>query len=269
MPYNTDQRPVTKTVTKTPMTNPGENLKVKLGDAGKYEYLRVFFGGPKGETPYEAVLHRPIGITPLDDDEWVFSSPGNYALLLKREKNPAEADLRANVKAHMLKEAAAQGLITLGADNVLFYAKNVDRNDFLKKFKDEVKEMTKVANKAILDWKAKADKDRPAIPPNKIDFKAELIKKLEIVNNDETKAELAFSKFMEKDSTIQAAEKANPATYETLGGSFAETKQVSIPGAKGKGIGEIQQHFARQLEDVFKGKNSVKNPALTKATPVP
>lgn len=253
MPYNTEQRPVTKTVTKTPMTNPGENLKVKLGNAGKYEYLRVFFGGPEGETPFELVLHRPIGITPLDNDEWVVSDPGDYALLLVRESNPDEEVLRVKRDLHKKELAVTDGLISIDSDNVVTYPVTGHvRNEFLEPFKKKVKETIKVAKKAANDWKTADKATRPKVSPGKPNFQLELVKELRLdLGNPDAVAELAFSAFMAKDQTVKLAEKKFPDSYETLSGVYADTKQDPIPWAKGKGKGQIQQHFAKEIANAL------------------
>jgi len=253
MPYNSEQRPITKTVVKTPMTNPGELLKVKLGDKSKYDYLRLFFGGPEGETPFEIIVHRPIGITPLDKDEWVFSYPGEFTLLLAREKDPDEAIRREEKELFKKNLAVAKGLITLDADNVVLYPNTgTIRNDFLVPFKKKVKETVKVANKAISDWKAAPAELRAKLSPSKPDYKQLLTRELAVLPGTvDNLAEIAFSKFMGEEATNTAAEEKFPAEYITLGGVYADAKQIPIPWAKGKGKGFIQQRFAKFMQNVL------------------
>lgn len=251
MPMNTERRVVTKTVTKTPLTLPGEVLKVKLGNAGKYDYLRVFFGGPDGETPVEYVLHRPIGKTDLDDDEWVLSHPGEYSLLLKRENDPSEKHLRMLQEMHKKENAASNNLIKIGEENIISYPSGMKRNVFLSPFKEKVKEAVKARNKQILDWKNSDANSRSSSPPSKLDFNAELEKMLRACDDKNAKAELAFSAYMADKEVIAAAEDEHPDDYETLGGAFADTKQVAVRWAKGLQKGQIQQVFARYLESLL------------------
>mmetsp|Transcript_34661 Transcript_34661/g.81741 ORF Transcript_34661/g.81741 Transcript_34661/m.81741 type:complete len:273 (-) Transcript_34661:98-916(-) len=253
MPTNTEKRVVTKTVNKTPLTLPGEILKVKLGNAGKYDYLRVFFGGPDGETPIEYVLHRPIGKTGLDDEEWVLSPPGEYALLLKRENDPGEKYLRMLRESHKKDKAASKNLIKIEEENIISYPSGMKRNVFLSPLKEQVKETVKARNKQVLDWKSSDANSRSSSPPSKLDFHAELEKMLRARPGDENaKAELAFSAYMADKEVIVAAEEAFPDVYETLGGAFADTKQVPVSWAKGLQRGQIQQVFARYLESLLR-----------------
>jgi hypothetical protein len=255
MPNDTERRVVTKTVTKTPVTSPGELLKVKLGNVGKYDYLRMFFGGPDGETPIELVLHRPVGITKLDDDEWVISSPKDYALLLKRENNPGEKGLRVKRDAHKKTLAVAEGLIkTSGTDDVILLPSGKNRNEFLLPFKEKVKKLVRDNNKLISDWK-KMDVNRRALsPPSKVSFNKELQKELRLVPEDpDAVAELKFSAFMAEKTTIEAAETQFPDRYETLGGTTADAKQKAVPWAKGLQRGQLQQEFAKWLELLMVG----------------
>lgn len=248
MPIDTGKRIVTKTVTKTPLTLPGEILKVKLGNAGKYDYLRVFFGGPTGETPVEYVLHRPVGKTPLGGDEWVLSNPGEYSLLLQRENNPNEKDLLVARDAHKKDLAVAAGLISVDDDNIISYPTGMKRNEFLKPIKSTVKGQVKDRNKQISDWKASSEATRSKDPPLKLNFNEVLKEELKSMEDSvDAEAEIAFSEFMSKKSTIEASEVEHPDDYETLGGTYGDTEQVPLLWAKGLHKGQVQQLFAKHL----------------------
>jgi hypothetical protein len=245
------KRPITKTVVKAPSTSPGETLKVKLAKDAKVEYLRIFVGGPDGETPYEIILHRPVGKTNLAATDWVSSSPANFQLLLTRSEDPEEKNLLLKRMEHKKKAAVDDGKIKIDSTGVVKYPSGTNRNEFLEPFRKKVKELVKDRNRAIDDWKKADGKTRSPTPPSKLKENDELLKLLSLDSRDDSKAELAFAKFMNSEKVTEDAEKAFPQNYETKGGTYMELPQVALGWANGLTKEQLQQDLAKFIAILF------------------
>jgi len=230
------------------MTSPPESrLKVKMAETA-YDYMRIFVGSSKGELPFETIIHRPIGITDLDDDDWVNSSPDELNLLLARMGDPNEQVLKEKRYRYLIEKAVAAGLIARSADGVLSYPEGKDRNTFLKPHRKAAEENVKKAKEAFDTWKKENAKTRNPTPPSKLTTNGELVKILESLKDDkDAQKELAFSKYLgEKQHVAEAVEKF-PTTYRTRKGAYSSHPQEPLPWAKGLTKEQIKQSIAKEL----------------------
>jgi hypothetical protein len=119
-----------------------ELMSVSMIDEKRLKgYFRVFVGGPQGESPLEVVLHHPVGITDLDDDDWVASSPYDLAKLLERVKDPNQQAISDARSAHIRNAAILNGCLTVNGDGKMVLGETgVLRSTFLKDFEKFVKE---------------------------------------------------------------------------------------------------------------------------------
>lgn len=247
--------PVIKKVTKILASELQENLKVKMTKHSKYEYIRMFLGGPEGETPFELVLHRPIGITDLDRDDWVMSAPTDIALLLAREKDPEEGELLKKRLVAKKKHAAAKNLIEIDEDGIVYYPiqgedgviAKVARNTFLADHRSAAKDQAKKLKADFKAWQTADARIRAAVAPVK-KTESEILHEILVANGTpNAMKEIAFSDFMSKKATNDKVEKEFPSLYRTCGGPYNEKPQVPVQGFKGKSPGQVKQHFSKYI----------------------
>jgi hypothetical protein len=236
---------IAKKATKAPASKPGEKLQVRMLEEKNVDYIRIFLGGPKGETPFEIVYHRPIGVTGLEDDDWVASTPGDISLLLGRVDDPHAKELQEKRTAFLKKSAVDGGKIKINDDGAMTYSNGKDRNSFLKPLREEAKKAAKALRAAHAIWLSQDSKTRSPVEPLK---KSENTLLKEALANDESveaKEELAFSAHMSSENEKEKAVQAHPSTYETMKGFYADHHQSALTWAKGFGPVELQQEVAK------------------------
>lgn len=239
---------VVKKTTKVLSSELQSNLKVKMIKHPKYSYIRLFVGSPVGETPYEVILHRPIGITDLDEDDWVLSEVSDMALLLAREEDPGAKklqDIRLKVK---IEKAVADNKI-VDNDGILSYpGTGVERKVFLEPLRAEAKKLAKAHAMAL---QAQSGYE-PSAPASKKktdnDFFRELLQSKSEVDQN-AMAELEFSEYMKSDELEEYAVNLHPRTFRTKGGTFAENSQRALDWAKGMSEAQVQRTLAKKIHD--------------------
>jgi hypothetical protein len=242
-------------VSKVPISGPGEKLKARLESEAGIEYLRFYIGSPGGETPFEMILHRPIGITDLDDDDWVKSTAADVSLLLARRTSPNKKEIASKILGFKKQSAVDNKLIQLDANGVVLYPSGADRNVFLEPHRKVAKGTVKDSNKAIADWK-KADKStRSPNPPEKVSENTALISALSSLKTiKEAKEEIAYAEFTSSKAINELARKKFPDEYRSLKGVFADTPQIAVPWAKGL-TKEQLQHDTAMIVGMMFGSN--------------
>ena len=178
----------------TPDPRLGESFVVVLGDPSMGQTMTV---------------HHPIGITNLDDDDWVCSPTADILSLLLRKEDPTEAARRSNRDKHRLKQAITAGLLVEKADSdgdVLYRDTDVSRQATLS-----------LARSKLKDAYAKGAKKGPdAYLPF---IESETIRK----------KEAALRAFLAHSSVISKAEIAFPSSgYLTKAGPLADRVQKSV-----------------------------------------
>jgi hypothetical protein len=262
----TKPRVVTKTVHKPVESGPEENLKAILKKTD-VTYIRFFLGGPEGELPTEFIYHRPIGCTKLDGDEdWVRSSPQDVALLLARKASPNLKALLVLRNQHMKEAAVVKGLIKLDTDGITVqYPDGTDRNNFLKPFREKAEEDSKLANKAINEWKKADKKSRSPNPPEKVNKSKHISEALAASGNPLAKREIAFAGHMSDKAIIEAAEEAFPDDYETMKGPSADIPQRALVWAKKLSKQELQIEMVKFFTILSGRKPSDLGPKISAA----
>jgi len=116
---------------------PSEALKVILNRETKLgNYLRLFVSTDLA-AKREYVLHHPVGMHSLQDDDWVVSEVSDIPLLLQRSDDPNAQKLIALKSGWIQEQLVAEGLITLNSNGEGTYPNSGKvRSDFLKSLKE-------------------------------------------------------------------------------------------------------------------------------------
>jgi hypothetical protein len=210
-------RPIKKMVDKK--AGPAENISAELlNDKAIGEYIRLFVG-TAGGTPTELILHHAIGVTDLDADEWVASSPDEIAHMKTRSKDPNYASLIAK-RTQYIRDKAIEDDKLVVIDGSVYHAGEVrmERSKFLDALKKSAlkKHQGEKNYKFIL-----------SVALDEADQKDPLVQ-----------MEKAYRNWV---GPIQAeAEEKFPQTYRTMKGPLSDTPQVAISWLKAKKIAEVE-----------------------------
>lgn len=186
------------------------------------DYLRVYVGATS-DVHREFVLHRPIGLTDLQDDDWVMSEPSDIPILLSRSEDPNKkviADQRANwligkaVEATLLK-AEKDGSIVYNSSNP------TSRSEFFSELKSEFEKNERKGSKSKFD----------------------LLSALNKSTDPRAGVELRIRDLFSKRSA--EADGSFPSTYRTLGGVRGDQPQVALSWARGLKIQEVADVFIK------------------------
>lgn len=214
-----DKPQVLRTIKKvvSRKAKPTENISVELlKDSDVGEYLRLFLGYVGG-TANEIILHRPIGVTDLDKDEWVLSSPEEISHLKARSEDPNKPSILAERASMLREEAVNQNLLKLVDGNLTYPSNGMVRSAYIAGLKKKHED----AHQNQKDYKFILDLALAAEDP----------KDLSVQN------EIAYRQWLKQYSPV--IEKVFPLNYRTLKGPLADTPQAPISWLKGKRIGEV------------------------------
>jgi hypothetical protein len=208
-------RPVKKTVNKK--VGPGENISPELlKDKAVGDYLRILLGHDNG-TAIEMIVHHPIGVHDLSDDDWVISSPEEVTQLKLRSKDPNYSSLMAQRTKYLRDEAVAAKLIEIGDKGAVVYPSKEDRGKFLESLK---KKHTK-SNEADKNYK----------------FILDLALEKEDSKDPNIQAEKAYRQWLKANQ--KKAEEKFPQNFRTTKGPLADQPQSAIHWLKGLKVAEV------------------------------
>jgi hypothetical protein len=195
-----------------PKVNPvtGANFEYasepRIGDS-----FVVVIGGPGGVQSF--TFHQPLGVTAVDDEDWVCTPTGDIPSHLARRVDTDEADRKAKRDKHRLDLAVEAGLLTKhGSNDLLVYPDTgTSRQSALAKARTEAKDAVKT------------DKGKPT-PDLYIRF----------LPKEVQDAETALRKFLADRSTIRKAETKFPTSgFRTRGGPLADRDQEEVDYLQG------------------------------------
>lgn len=235
---NSKKGDYTKKVKVSPSTNLGDFLKVKLTES-KIDYVVVWVGSP-GKIASQVILHRPIGKTSLDDDEWIASDPSDVALLLTRVDNPRAKELKEKRDAFLRGAATDKKLISVSSEGIVSYPSGEDRNTFIKQPRADAEKLVKESKKELAAWKGMDKKTRPPNPPKKLNLNEELLKILRGMKSKSALEEIAYVEFLSNKANKDSAEEKYPDEFETMKGTYADAPQVGLKWAKSLTLVEVK-----------------------------
>jgi hypothetical protein len=198
---------------------PTETLGLELlKDKAVGDYLRLTLGVPGGKST-EVILHHPIGVTDLDRDDWVLSSPEEVSQMKSRSKDPNATSLSDKRTAYIRAEAISSGELVESNGSVHYAGLlgQLPRGKFL----DDLKK------KALK--KHEKEKDYKYILKLALDEETEF--------TDLVKAEKDYRQWVV--SVQKEADERFPQSFRTAKGPLEDVKQTAISWLKGKKITEI------------------------------
>lgn len=168
-----------------------------------------------GQNVRKFTVHHPVGITPLDGDDWVITASGEVPILLQRAVHPDAAAVETRRAAARQASAVSAGLARLGADGVLHYPgdNGLARKDVLK-----------AARIAAI----KTHPEVKGYTPTSAEILAQ-------VPDDIRPVEETLAAHLRDAAVVRAAEEANRLPdYETCSGPLGDQKQTAVAYLKGK-----------------------------------
>jgi len=190
-----------------PKVNPvtGANFEYvsepRIGDS-----FVVVMGGPGGVNSF--TFHHPIGVTEVDDEDWVCTPTGDIPSLLARRDDPDEADRKARRDKHRLDLVVVANLLEKADDEglLVYPGTDISRQDAL------------AAARAAAKDAVKAEKGK--VPPDLY---------IRFLPQPVQEAETLVRKKLASRETIQKAETKFPSSgFRTRGGPLADRDQVSV-----------------------------------------
>jgi hypothetical protein len=161
---------------------------------------------------HQFTIHRPIGVTPLGDGDWVVSNTADVPDLLKRQKNPHEGVVAMKRASLRVALAVSEGLLQAptGTDGASYPGTGNYRNAVLKAAKAKIK----------TDWAG----DGKPTPEQYIDA---------IENPVDQNSERLLLAFYKRKEVIDQLEAEVPLPhFETLGGPMQDKPQLQVPSAQ-------------------------------------
>jgi hypothetical protein len=176
---------------------------------GAWVFVMAGAGGSHSYT-----VHHPIGVTPLDDDEWVMTPSGDISQLLTNRESPNRKKIEELRKDFVFSKAIEAKLLLREEDGTIRLPSGTERkpvSDFLNKVKGNQEELP------------------------------------EGIKDTDLEEERAFRAFSRSAPIVKAASEAYRDDFETCSGSFGETKQEPIRGAKGITEGQVRTLLLKKM----------------------
>jgi len=239
-------RTKTKTVIEHAKLDAGKILDIKVSipkDLGKEAFVIAVIGS-KGITE-QYTVHRPIGVTDLNDDAWVMTRTSDLRYLLARSHDPSQKEIDRAIAKARNDFLVAQGLLTSKGDKI-FYPPSVmggkERNLVLDEADARLKEAKRI-HKAEHDY-AQRGKPKEAVyhgfPGNRDEF----LEDEALAHEKKIREKLSSEDFKKIVAPIKAKQ-----TFRTRGGPNEDKPQVhSIYFPKGdvdKAMDGISKLLAR------------------------
>lgn len=170
-------------------------------------------------------VHRPIGVTDLDDDDWVVTPVGDIQSLLSRAVDPAQGEInkmRGVFKTSLLIES---GLLIKDAEKGITYPVSVytgekDRNALLNEADTTFSEHKKTRKEEYKKSHPNAtqdDLDRIKFDKSRVDF----------LTDELRLHERKIAEFLSSEPIRRKIEEHAPQTYRTRSGPLMDRNQVA------------------------------------------
>lgn len=184
-------------------------------DTAVGDYLRIFLGTNLGGKT-EMILHRPIGVTDLDKDDWVLSEPENIQFLIARSEDPERAKIAQAKNGWLLDKALGANLLVKeeGTDRYVYPGTKETRTEFFTRLKTAWKNDKQNEGKAFNLATALSRSNEPVAPV-------------------EIKIRNLFTELGPE------AEREFRSVFRTHGGARADRPQESLEWAKSRTLQEI------------------------------
>jgi hypothetical protein len=194
----------------------------------------------------QLTIHHPIGITDLDNDEWVSTRTANIHYLLSRAEDPQQQKLNAVWQANRSEYLIAMSLLTK-KDDKIYYQSDLSRPRV--EILDEADHGLKEDRKS---HQAEHD-EKHAGKPKKPVFKYSRTRD-EFLNEVHRKFEKEIRSALNTKEAREFVMRGAPQTYRTRGGPLCNEEQIAIPGLKGLDTRSAQDRFLTLVEGKVAGK---------------
>jgi hypothetical protein len=197
----------------------------------------VLIVGPGGITE-EMTIHRPIGITDLQDDDWVMTRTNEIHTLFARKDDPSEANLTI-ARNKRKNDYLIQNKLLMEKDGKYFYPQ------------DEVKTRNDYLAEADLKFRAKKKDDKSEQTGTRVDF----------LDEKQKEAELSIIKFLKTEAAQTYINSGDGhQSYRTRGGVYDNEDQIAITSLGGKQPHQVVDTLNREIHNVIgKGESVVIN----------
>jgi len=209
------------------------------GGGGEPEFFVIVLGSP-GSDLTEMVVHRPIGVTQLGEQEWVASIKADYEFLLSRKENPAGQEIRESRRIRAFQLASEKGLIQpfKDASTDITWPSGHNRTNGLKDAKALLKSNS----------------------PNTLNDvgSGELV----YLSKEDAQAEQKLREFLQSKTVLQMIEKEIPDSFETCGGVYGDVPQVAVKPLKGLSLANAKDATFRNIFNMLRPRepSSTKQP---------
>lgn len=179
--------------------------------------------------PEQFTIHRPIGITDLDPDDWVMTRSCDVATLLARKKDPRAGEIQVQQAKNRTEFLVGKSLLYRKEDGLVYYemSDTKTRNEFLDEAEKKLQQAKK-ESKAPLKVTRVAYLDAP-----------------------HTQREIAITEILKTPEAKEAIEKNAKQTFRTLGGVLENQPQTAVASLKGKNPREMLATLAKIIYKVI------------------
>jgi len=197
------------------------------------EFASVCVVGPLGSTQY--TICRPIGITSLEDDDWIMIPTDQVPATLARARDPRAAERSRKQAVKRLDILANAKLVnctkTTDGGVVAFYPCDVKvpRNSHLNFARSKFKADKKLLTTELKELGKKGDGDAR----QEINSNLQRLNILNYMDEDVRAAEVSIRNYIDAHDVEGALDLEIPCTHTTFSGPFGDQEQVAILGAKG------------------------------------
>jgi len=209
-----------------PKVNPTSGANFEFtGDPRIGESFVIVMAGPAKNR--SMTFHHPIGVTDVDEEDWVCTQTEDIPDLLARRKDPDEESIRGKRDLHRLSLAAGRNLIQKdGQDGeVLYYGTNIPRQATIAEARRLAKEAVVGKGKPTADAYLSFIKD-PAL----------------------REIESQLREFLTAEATIREAERKFPMSgFRTKSGPLADRAQQSVTYLEGLSRTEAEDAVVRRI----------------------
>jgi hypothetical protein len=225
----------------------GVTLKNDARLPGAFVILVVTSSGTRQYT-----MHHPIGITVLDDDDWVLTPTPEVDPMLHRVRDPNQEEVNRNITAKKHKILVARDVLeikNIDGKDVYFYkgfpAKS--RNEYLEESSKRITQITKdeevefrTRHPIVKGQKAKVFHPSPKDRINYLDSGVVPLEKLirEIEKEPQVKADL---------------QQAGGQTFRTMRGPYGDQPQVPtiVTGTEQQAVDNVLKFIAKGINGEF------------------
>lgn len=227
------------------------DIQVENDSQLKNQFVVICLGSPGNVK--EIVIHRPIGISGLDDEtEWVMSEKADLPDLLARVKDPSEQRLQQERHAFMLKSLFDNKklfLVDEKSDQYCYPSTKNDRTEVVNSARQRLKEQRKLEKvqtesnslrkvAAIVSPLIGNNQTGKFSQPDYVSF---------ILNRKDQDDEIQVLIALRNPDLIRESEEKFPQTFRTAGGPLEDRLQMAVGILEGVPTDRVESVLIKHL----------------------